>query len=197
MASHKHIKWINNNTKQSLLKEQNKWHRYYDFLSCALHPFPLPLCVPGVQSCGLVSLAIWHAIELSQWMPGRKWKAGIRERSGHSLPSGWPQDGCGSVPKAPARTSPHNSFLWVFGSTSQFPLGSLNPDNPFINLSSIILLSVHLFPTGNLTDGVASPSPHKTKSHSRNWSLFQNSFAKVTGRQKTHTQKQTNKNTLI
>lgn len=63
----------------------------------------------------------------------------------------------------------HETIFSLFLAILHAPfLVSLNLDNPFNNRSSIILLSVHLFPLGTMTDRAASPSSHKRYNHSRN-----------------------------
>lgn len=58
---------------------------------------------------------------------------------------------------------PHSYVLWFLAVLHNLFLVSLNLGNPFINLSSIILLSVHMFPAGNLTDAFTSSPPTEDK----------------------------------
>lgn len=141
----------------------------YDFLSLCSVPFST---AGGWSTCtGLLCSLAPHWVkptgaQAEEERPGA-------EKAGHLFPgltdfrvtAGWPQ---------PFPTGSCQGLLHVTIFPGLLPvlhnpfLVSLNLDNPFNNLPSIILLSVHLFPIGNLTDRAASPSSHKRHSHSRN-----------------------------
>ena len=105
---------------------------------------------PRVSSWDTAEMLLWRVILRGWWE--RKVRAFILEVTSLLGDTGWLRP----FTKGPSWQG--LSFLWVLGSTSQSLLASLNPDNPFINLSSITLVSVYLFPMGNLTD-VAAPNP--------------------------------------